>query len=76
MLADLKSLPESLGSVENLIVDCGFCSEKNIVACEAAGIEPFMAVAREDHHPGWRARFTESAPLASDATPLQTMGTR
>jgi hypothetical protein len=32
-----------------------------------------MAVAREDHHPGWRERFTEPAPLGDDAPPLKKM---
>jgi hypothetical protein len=32
-----------------------------------------MAVAREDHHPDWRERFTEPAPLDADAPPLKKM---
>ncbi|MDQ3510974.1 MAG: IS1182 family transposase [Pseudomonadota bacterium] len=73
MLAQLKALPESLGRVENLVADCGFCSENNIAACEAAKVEPYLAVARENHHPGWRARFEDPAPLIPDATPMQRM---
>lgn len=33
-------------------------------------------MAREDHHPHWRARFTEPPPLAEGATGLQTMSHR
>lgn len=30
-------------------------------------------VAREDHHPGWRERFSEPETLAADAAPLKKM---
>lgn len=73
MLAELQALPASLGRVQTLIADCGFSSESNIAACEAAEIEPYLAVARQDHHPGWRARFEEPAPLDADATAQQRM---
>ncbi len=70
MLAELKALPASLGQVQALLGDCGYSSESNIAACEAAAIEPYLAVAREDHHPGWRARFAEPP---ADATAQQRM---
>ena len=38
-----------------------------------AKIDPLLCVARQDHHPHWRERFTEPVPLAEDATPMQTM---
>jgi transposase len=65
--------PATLGKVEQLLADTGYCSKSNIAACEAADIEPFMAVAREDHHPDWRERFTEPVPLDADAPPLKKM---
>lgn len=49
------------------------CSEKNVVACDEARIVPLIAVARQDHHPHWSERFTESAPLRAGATPMETM---
>jgi len=73
MLAELKALPESLGRVNVLIADCGYSSESNITACEEAQIEPYLAVARENHHPDWKARFKDPAPLAADATAQQRM---
>ncbi len=73
MLAELKALPASLGQVQALLGDCGYSSESNIAACEAAAIEPYLVVAREDHHPGWRARFAEPPPLDADATTQQRM---
>ena len=55
MLATLKAQAEVLRAVECLIADSGYCSEKHIKACEAAGIEPLIAVGRDEHHPDWPA---------------------
>jgi transposase len=76
MLATLRAQEQRLGAVKCLIADTGFCSEKNIRACEQAHIEPLIAVARDEHHPGWRERHSEPAPLAQDATPTQAMAHR
>jgi len=76
MLAQIGRLPAHLGQVERLLADTGYCSGKNVEACEQAGIEPFLAVAREDHHPHWRDRFTEPEPPSSDATPMEHMAHR
>jgi transposase len=73
ILEVIATLPASLGKVESLLADTGYCSKGNLAACEAASIEPFIAVAREDHHPGWRERFAEPEPLAADAPPLKKM---
>jgi len=73
MLETLEAQTETLGAVKCLIADTGYSSEKNIKACEAAQIEPMIAVARDEHHPGWRARHSEPAPLSDDATPMQAM---
>ena len=51
----------------------GFYSAKNVSACEARGIEPFIAVKRDEHHPTPEERFTEPAALPADATPAQAM---
>ena len=61
------------GAVTHLIADTGFYSEANILACEAANIEPLIAVARDAHHPGWRERHSEPAPLPANATTAQAM---
>jgi transposase len=73
MLKTLQGQTAALGAVEHLIADTGFASEKNIKACEAARIEPLIAVAKDEHHPGWRERHSEPAPLPDDATPMQAM---
>ena len=73
MLKVLQEQAPKLGDVQTLIADTGYCSEKNIKAWEQAGVESLLSVARQDHHPHWRERFTEPAPMAKDATPMQAM---
>jgi len=75
MLGTLAAQAPTLG-VEQLIADAGFYSEANIQACTAAGMEPLIAVARDEHHPDWRERHSEPAALPADATVAQTMAHR
>ena len=76
MLEQLAALPQSLGKVDQLLADTGFFSGKNVVACEKAGIEALIAVARDEHHVGWRERFTEPVPLSETATAAERMAHR
>lgn len=73
MLAQLAELPKALGNPEHLLTDSGYYSAANVSACTASGIEPLMAVKREEHHPSPCARFTEPPALAADASPAQRM---
>jgi transposase len=59
MLKALQEQAAKLGDVETLIADTGYCSEKNVVACIEANMEPLIAVARQDHHPHWSERFAQ-----------------
>ena len=76
MIKVLQEQAPKLGEAKTLIAETGYCSEKNIVACDRAKMEPLIAVARQDNHPHWSARFAEPAPLEADATPMQTMAHR
>ena len=73
MVAKVQANPEGLNRPGTWLADSGYYSEKNVATCVAADIEPLIAVQRDEHHPGWRERFTEPAPLADDATPVQHM---
>ena len=73
MLKTIKGQTAVLGAVERLMADTGFSSEKNIKACEAAHIEPLIAVARDAHPPGGRERYCEPDLLPADATPMQAL---
>ena len=76
MLRTLAAQALTHGEVQHLIADTGFYSEKNIQACQQAQIAPLIAVARDEHHPGWRERHSEPAPLADNASVAQTMSHR
>ena len=73
MLAQLATLPESLGKVDTLLADTGYFSAANVAACEKAGIDPHIAVKRENHHRPPLERFTEPTSLSDEATPVERM---
>ena len=76
MIKTLQAQAPLLGPATALIADTGYCSEKNVAACDEAQIRPLIAVARQDHHPHWSERFAQPEPLKADATPMQTMAHR
>ena len=69
----LAALPAALDQPKALLADAGFYSAGNVEACEAHGIDPFITVKRDAHHPAPAERFTEPAALPADATPAQAM---
>ena len=73
MVARIQALPEGLKQPARLLADTGFFSAHNVECCRDAGIEPLIAVGRDAHHPDWRSRFEESAPLERPATPTEQM---
>lgn len=76
MLETLATQAVTQGQITHLIADTGFCSEENMAACEQANITPLLAVARENHHPGWRERHAEPEPLGDTPTPTEVMAHR
>lgn len=59
MLDQLAALPASLDQPKALLADAGFYSAGNVEACEAHGIDLFIAVKRDAHHPAPAERFSE-----------------
>jgi transposase len=76
ILATLQAQTVTRGEVDCLIADTGYCSEHNVQACAAVAIEPLICVARESHHISYVERHSEPAPLAPEATPMQSMAHR
>lgn len=66
LVAQLQALPDGLNQPTQFLADTGYFSQANVEACEAAGMEPFIAVGREHHHQDWRSRF-EDAPTSAEA---------
>lgn len=73
MLTRIQALPEGLNQPEQLLADTGFFSERNVQCCHDAEVEPLIAVGRESHHPDWRSRFEQPAPLEQPVTPVERM---
>jgi transposase len=76
MLEKLQDLPPELGQVERMLADSGYLSASNVASCEAAGIEPMIALGREPHHAGWQRFAAAPEPPPADATPMQKMAHR
>ncbi len=76
MLEKLQALPEGLNQPEQCLADAGYFSEANVDACEAAGLEPLIAIARDQHHPHGSERFAQPPALPQEATPVERMTNR
>jgi transposase len=70
MLGKIAALPEELGQSATLLADSGYFSAGNVAACEAAGIEPMIAMGRQPHHPPLAERFP--TPVEAMAHRLKT----
>jgi transposase len=73
MVTKVQANPKGLNQPETWLADTGYYSAKNVTTCVAAGIEPLIAVKRDEHHPDWRERFTEPVPLAEGASLVEVM---
>jgi hypothetical protein len=62
MLEQLQALPAEINQAEQLLADAGSFSEANVTACDSAGIEPAIAIKRDEHHPHWSERFESLQP--------------
>jgi transposase len=76
MLGKIDSLPEELGEAATLLADSGYYSEANVMACEAANIEPLIALGRQPHHPSLAERFADTPPAPENPTPVEVMAHR
>jgi transposase len=72
-LDKINELPEGLNAPGTVLADTGYFSEQNVKACLNAEVEPLISVGRDAHHPHWKERFSEPAPLPANATPVEKM---
>jgi transposase len=77
MIQKLQELPKQLGRAKRILADSGYLSQANVEQCEAAKIEPLIAMGRSRHHVSWKQRFAAApkSPPAS-ATAMQKMAHR
>ena len=76
MLRKIGALPAALGEADTLLADTGYFSAGNVEACEAAGIEPVIAMGRQPHHPPLAERFEHVPTAPAHATPVEAMAHR
>ena len=76
MLRKIDALPKELGEAETLLADTSYFSAGNVAACEAAGIEPLIAMGRQPHHPPLAERFADTPPAPENPTPVEAMAHR
>jgi transposase len=76
MLNGIETLPDELGNVDTLLADTGYFSAANVAACEAAGIDPLIAMGRQPHHPPLSERFADVPPPPKNPTPVEAMAHR
>jgi transposase len=76
MLATLAAQAPTRDTITHLVADAGYYSGSNVLACTNAGVEPLIALRREDHHPHWLDRHREPPPLRPEATAVEAMGHR
>ena len=76
MVNRIVGLPDALGATETLLADAGYFSASNVAACHAAGIEPLIALGRQDHYPSLSERFDEAPPAPENPTSVEAMAYR
>src|SRR5712672_153975 len=76
IVGKIGALPEELGEGETLLADTGYFSAGNVAACEAAAIEPLIAMGRQPHHPPLAERFADPPPAPKNPTPVEAMAHR
>jgi IS5 family transposase len=75
MLNQVVSMLEVLGKAETMLADNGYFSAANVAACEAAAVQPLIAIGREAHHPSLSERFADATP-PENPTPVEAMAYR
>jgi transposase len=75
-LDKLADLPEALGTPASLLADTGYFSAANVAACEAAMIEPMIAISRQSHHRPVFERFAADTPAPDTDDPVRKMAHR
>jgi hypothetical protein len=73
-IAQLKQLPDSLGTVENLLADTGYFSEANVNVCDEADIKPYITQKRLSHNqPLIQRHAHEPERDESELSPVEAM---
>jgi len=66
-LPTLEAIPAEIGQPAAAAMDNGYFSAANITACQARGIEAYIATGREPHHQDWHTFFAELPEAPGEA---------
>lgn len=72
-LEQLAVVAPVIGLPEALLADTGYFSAANVAACQAHGVEPYIAAGRDAHYPPLADRLRPPPPVADDANPVERM---
>lgn len=75
-LEQLAAMAEGMGTPGTLLADTGYFSAANVHACRDRGIEPLIAMKRDEHHRPVFERFQADPPRPETDDPVQLMGHR
>ena len=75
-LEQIQALPSLLGQVHTLITDNGFFSQANVIACNDAGVQPLLALKRQEHHEPLMQRFAPDVSAPDTTDPITQMAQR
>ena len=62
--------------MHTLITDNGFFSQANVIACNDAGVQPLLALKRQEHHEPLMQRFAPDASAPDTTDPITQMAHR
>jgi len=66
-------LADELGTIRRVTADNGYYSRDNVEDAADRKATPYMATARQSHHPDWKQRLAKPDPPPEDPTPLEAM---
>ena len=76
ILNHIDALPDELGEVDTLLADTGYFSAANVAACDAAGVDPLIAMGRQPHHPPVGELYCDDPLAPENPTPVEAMAHR
>ena len=76
ILDGIDALPDEFGDVDTLVADSGYFSAANDAACEAAGVEPLIAMGRQPDNSPVNEHFGPDPKSRENPTSMEAMAHR
>lgn len=72
-LDELDRLPDQMGTLQRVAADSGYFSQANVEDVIKRQAIPYIAKARQTHHPDWKTRLSKADPPPENPTPVEAM---